>query len=246
MNLIKKIQEKIQNKYFDFRPYKIDFNIDTLRAEFFIGTSQAKEWYDPLKPHTKLEYEWVLNNIDLNGKKIIDGGAHHGQYAVFFAKAAGEKGRVITVDPIPMNCTLTEVNMKLNDLNFEILQAAITNENGTTKFADQSNGAIISNGSLDVKTVAFHEIMPDVEIVKLDVERYEFIILPVAIEKLPNVKAWIVEMHPDENNDPNSLAQLFLNKGYEIKWLNKEKNIIENYISGTKWNIHSTLFATKP
>lgn len=137
------------------------------------------------------------------------------------------------------------MNMKLNDLDFEILQAAITNENGTTNFANQSNGAIISNGSLEVKTVAFHEIMPDVEIVKLDVERYEFVILPVAIEKLPLVKAWIIEMHPDENNDPDSLAQLFLNKGYELKWLNKEKNTIENYILGTKWDTHSTLFALK-
>lgn len=245
MNILEKLKITKPKVVPEFKPYKKKIGLDLIDAEFFYGTAQAETWYDPLKPYAKLEYDWVLENINLKGKKIIDGGSHHGQYAVVLGKGAENDCQLIAIDPFPMNCLLTEINKRFNDLDFEIIQAAISTQKGEASFTDRSNGQLSEEGELKVKTITLSDTMPDVEVIKLDVEGAEFSIIPAEIDKLKNCNTWIVEVHPAENRNPETLINLFQEKGFKVSWVNRDLNTVEEYKNGTQWDIHSTIFATK-
>jgi len=152
---------------------------------------------------------------------------------------------MIAIDPFPMNCLLTEINKRFNDLEFEIIQAAISTQEGEASFTDRSNGQLSEEGELKVKTITLSNTMPDVEVIKLDVEGHEFSIIPAEIDNLKNCNTWIVEVHPAENRNPETLIDLFREKGFKVSWVNRDANIVEEYKTGTQWDIHSTIFAIK-
>ncbi len=245
MNIKKTLRKKTLKLLNNFLPYIKKMEVEGIEAKFFYGTEQAKEWYDPLKPYAKLEYEWVLKNIKLENQNIIDGGSHHGQYSVVFGLGAKGNCNLVSVDPVPMNCDLTTINMKLNDLPVNIEQCAISNQAGEVSFSNQSNGFISKRGSLTVKTKKLTDILPDANVVKLDIEGHEFNIFPQVIEEMTAVHSWIIEVHPHVGKDPNIIAGILAESGFEILWVNRDKNIVEKYQMGTKWNIHSTIFALK-
>ena len=43
---------------------------------FFFATAEAGSWYDPVKPYTQLEYEWLAANLDLREDIVVDVGTH--------------------------------------------------------------------------------------------------------------------------------------------------------------------------
>ncbi|MCB9337165.1 MAG: FkbM family methyltransferase [Lewinellaceae bacterium] len=245
MGVLQKAKKAINRRYFDFQPYKKKLDIKGIDAWFFYGTQQAQEWYDPLKPYALLEYEWVLQNVPLEGQHIADCGAHHGQYSVVFGAGAKGNCKLLSVDPMPMNCVLTEVNLLLNGLKGHIEQCAITTQETDIRFSNQSNGFISESGGMVVKGKKLSKLMPDANVVKLDIEGHEFVMLPQALEEMKKVHSWIIEVHPTAENDPDTLVQWLLDKGYKIQWVNRELNVVEPYKLGTKWEIHSTIFALK-
>ena len=228
-----------------FEPYVKELDIEGISSRFFFATPQAKEWYDPIKPYAKLEYEWVIENVKLEGQKVLDGGAHHGQYSVVFALAASRQCHLVSVDPYPMNCALTEINLLLNDTKTRIEQCAISDKNGEVHFAKQSNGRIIKGGGLLVKARTLDSLLPDAEVVKLDVEGAEYTIVPAAVEKLSRIHTWIIEIHPIGKPHPDKIINLLLDRGYEVLYVNREKNQVEQYKLNTEWRIHSTIFARR-
>lgn len=96
------------------QPYVKPHGIAGLEFKFFNG--EAMEWYDPLKPYTLLEYEWVRANCKLEGETAIDAGCHHGNYAVVFKPAY-----VIGVDNVIGNCNYAKSNMALNNVDGVII-----------------------------------------------------------------------------------------------------------------------------
>ena len=76
---------------------------------------ESISWYDPLKPYTLLEYEWVRANCRLEGATVIDAGCHHGNYSVVFKPAF-----VYAVDYIPLFCGYAAENMTLNEMDFRV------------------------------------------------------------------------------------------------------------------------------
>ena len=237
--------KKQSAKNYEFEPYIKELDIEGISSRFFFATPQAKEWYDPIKPYAKLEYEWVINNIKLKKQKILDCGAHHGQYSVVFLLGASRQCDLIAVDPFPMNCALTEINLKLNDTKARIVQCAVSDKNGDVHFEKQSNGRIIANGGILVKSCTLDNILSDAEVVKLDIEGMEYAVVSESIDKLKSVHSWIIEIHPFNNPHPDQIIQLLLDRGYEILYVNREKNQVEQYRLKTEWNIHSTIFACR-
>lgn len=227
----------------EFEPYIKNLPVEGCPCRFFYGTPQAKEWYDPLKPYAKAEYDWVVENIDLKNQKIIDGGAHHGQYSVVFVVGSGLTSEVISVDPMSSNCALIEINMVLNGAIAKIEQCAISDSDGFVLFSMESNGKIVSNGGQLSPSKRLPTIMKDATIVKLDVEGAEFIILPDQIDEMSSVHTWIVEIHPSSNRDPNVLIDLFRSRNFELLWVNREKGFIEPYPDSASWKSHTTVFA---
>jgi hypothetical protein len=90
----------------DIKPH----GIPGLQFHFF--NQEARDWYDPLKVYTLLEYEWVRDNCKLDGATVIDAGCHHGNYAIVFKPAF-----VIAVDNVMSNCNFAKSNMALNGVD---------------------------------------------------------------------------------------------------------------------------------
>ena len=236
---------QLLKKDISFQPYVKEMDIQGIQSRFFFATSQASEWYDPLKPYAKLEYEWVIQNIPLKNQAIIDAGAHHGQYSVVFALGAEHASQLISVDPHPMNCLLTEINLLLNQAKPQIEQSAVAGKSGTVHFADESNGRIIQNGGMVVNAKTLSQILPNVNVIKLDVEGAEFEIIPQSIAELNAVHTWIVEIHPQGNAHPDTIIKEFWDRDYKVLYINRNTNSVEPYKRSTIWNIHSTIFASK-
>ena len=58
--------------------------------------------------------EKFLMNLDLGGKTIYDVGGYEGIFTIFFARAVGNTGRVITFEPNPENYGKLIENIRLN------------------------------------------------------------------------------------------------------------------------------------
>ena len=184
--------------------------------------------------------------FDLENKTIVDGGSHHGHYSLFFAMAAKKTGRLISVDPFPMNNTLTRVNLTLNGFEPEIVRCALSDQNGQVRFSNESNGRIVHGKSgVMVEAKRLDAVCDTADVIKLDVEGAEYSILPVALERCPSVSTWIVEVHPMNMPHPDGLVRLFEKHGYDVFYVNRDLNKVEQYRLGTEWRIHSTLFAVR-
>lgn len=181
---------------------------------FYIGNHQGDAWYNPPKPYALLEYRWVLDNIAIEGKRIIDAGAHHGHYAVIFKGAS----KLLCIEPVAENIAILEKNMALNHVPCEIAKV------------------FIKNGNLP-------PLMPDAQIVKMDIEGSEFKALPGAIDEMPEVKDWIVECHPKSGN-PNTIVNAFLERGFEVLKVYSDKMTVDYYTPET-WHRHGTIIARR-
>lgn len=229
-----------------FQPYIKKLDICGIDCRFFYATPQSQQWYDPLKPFAQAEYEWVIEHVSLQGERIIDGGAHHGQYSLVFASAAKQTSDIISVDPFPMNCDLIEVNMRLNQYTPHVCQGALSYADGTVHFLNMSNGRIVSQGGIPVASKRLQTIMPDVTVVKLDIEGAEFDVIPGSIDELKQAHTYIIEVHPHNNNqDPDDLIRLFLERDFDVSWVNRDNCQVEPYHLGTDWKIHSTIIARR-
>lgn len=185
--------------------------IADLQFQYF--NAEATAWYDPLKPYTLLEYEWVRDNCKLEGETVIDAGCHHGNYSIVFKPAF-----VVAVDNVMSNCNFAKSNMQLNDMEFTVTCQTL--------------------GAEGVKTNRKPSIY------KCDIEGSEFELFPAELRRFPSVKTWIVEIHPAQG-DPNKLAQMFLDAGFELLKVCREAMAVRLYKIGETWKSHSTLIARK-
>ncbi len=77
-----------------------------------VGSSNSVSWYAIDPWHTA---EWYRSEGYVEpGDTVFDCGAHAGQMALLFAKAAGHDGRVLTFEPFPQNYFQLEAQGSLN------------------------------------------------------------------------------------------------------------------------------------
>lgn len=75
--------------------------------------------------------EKFLLTLNLKDKVVFDVGAFIGLFALFFARAVGEKGMVVAFEPNPELCNKIRENLLLNNLhNFILLQLALGQKKG--------------------------------------------------------------------------------------------------------------------
>lgn len=232
----------------DFEPLIRTINLAGLQVRFLLATPQAREWYDPMKPHALAEFEWVREHIPLRDQRIIDAGAHHGLYTCFFGLASDRRSEIVAIDAMPSNCALVEANTALNKLTVEIRNCAVSDQRGKVSFKPVSNGHITRSGeagTVEVDSIYLTDVMKNPTVVKLDVEGAEFYILPKQLKKLSSVQHWIIEVHPSPNRNPHELMQFLKVNGLSLKWLNRANNRIEDYPVNADWSLHTTVFATR-
>jgi len=226
------------------------FEVDHLPGlRFLVTTAQASAWYAPMKDYVRLEYEWVLENVDLDGR-AIDGGAHHGHYALVLAYGGAH---VTAVDANPDNLKVLAANMELNGFkDYSALCAAVWEENDKVWFSGESNGMVGCFTGVLVDGMKLNAIDSEADVVKLDIEGAEYVVIPACLGDM-HAHTWIVECHLSDwrghnwpECQPNDLARLFRDHGFKLDWVNREAMKVEPYRMGTEWKTHSTLIARRP
>ena len=154
------------------------------------------------------EREGDVNEAILNflkeGDVFIDVGANIGYYSILAGKIVGERGRVISVEPIPSSSEVLNLNIKLNrSNNVTVIQKAAWNSNeiinmhipkgffGLASIYESQNATDL----LTVEGVPLDEILraSKVDFLKIDAEGSEYQILEGAKETLKKTKYIILE-----------------------------------------------------
>lgn len=212
----------------EFKPYTKPHGIDGL--QFFYGNQEAADWYDPIKPYVRLEYEWVLANVNIKGAQVLDGGAHHGHYSILFKEAA----TIVCVEPVPENCALLALNLQQNGVQHaRIVPGAL----------HPARATLIYNGAM-VECYPPAEVLPEATIVKLDIEGAEYSVFPLALATMPAVRTWLVECHPT-HGDPDAIARLMWQHGMKVWKVDRARMQVIDYLAGTAWQTHDTLIGKK-
>jgi FkbM family methyltransferase len=120
------------------------------------------------------------------GAIVFDVGAHVGFYTLLFARLVGSTGRVIAFEPSTRNLQFLRRHVKLNHIgNVEIIEAAVSDSDGTGAFAEHSssyNGALDASGTTRVRQVKVDNLcasgrIPFPNVIKIDVEGAEDLVL---------------------------------------------------------------------
>ena len=225
-----------------FRPYIKPFRVGRHAMRFFFATPEATAWYDPVKPYTQLEYEWVAKNLDLSKELVVDVGTHHGHYSLVLASM--QPKRLVCVDAVESNCAIAEANLSLNGFDPVIRHCAITTTNGKVQFTADSNGRVVERGVIEVNGIRLPSLEPDATVVKLDIEGEEFKVIPDQIDEMKKAHTWIIEIHPWKTRDPQKLMPE-LTKRFDVQWVNRASMTVEPYPDDADWSVHSTVICRR-
>ncbi|MCX6563030.1 MAG: FkbM family methyltransferase [Candidatus Aminicenantes bacterium] len=126
------------------------------------------------------------------GDVALDVGAYQGLHSVFMAKKVGHQGKVIAFEPDPRNFKTLEANIRLNELS-QILSVPLALGDRledkplfhSRRMTGASNSLIQTEGSDPSQSVRVipgddflsREGLPSPNVVKIDVEGYEYPVL---------------------------------------------------------------------
>lgn len=154
--------------------------------------------------------ESILFDID-SEDVVFDVGANIGMFACFLAQRATE---TVAFEPEPTNRHRLRKNLELNELTGQcvISEVGLTNENGTESLAIASENTAEAAHSLAAAnqdqrkikirsaradTLITHDLLPQPDVVKIDVEGAEGLVLDGFGERLTDCRVIYVEVHPE-------------------------------------------------
>ncbi|HEV2195682.1 MAG TPA: FkbM family methyltransferase [Candidatus Acidoferrum sp.] len=185
------------------------------------------------------EVSKVVSEILRKGMTVIDVGAHHGYYSLYFAKCVGPTGRVFSFEPVPENFALLRKNILLNNTGWiETFQDAVFSCSKEISFAAPDKSLASGDGSLvegrGGRQILVHavtldsfctskQILPD--LVKLDVEGAELDVLLGARDTLKRCSPkLLIELHHfDGSVAAHPVPGFLMSSGYEVRWIEKSQ-----------------------
>ncbi len=147
-----------------------------------------------LNVYEKLETDY-LRSVIKPGMNIVDVGANIGYYTAQFAQATGEQGRVIAIEPAPINQQFLKRTIELNGFeNVAVHPVALSAEEGEVDLHLSSDNfgdhRIYNSGKADrgrktvrVRTTTLEQILQEenidrVDLIKIDIQGAEVLALP--------------------------------------------------------------------
>jgi FkbM family methyltransferase len=181
----------------------------------------------------------LLSPLLKDGMYCLDVGSNIGYYACLESNAVGNSGKVISIEPSPINYKYLKKNIELQNMsNTEVYNFACGNENGeieflvsdrsnwsrvaTDKFIDAPPDAILQTIKVPVKTIDFliqEKSLPRLDFIRMDVEGYEINIVEGMHKTLEKFKPLLhMEIHLFLLGIPETkkLLQNIQKHGYEI------------------------------
>lgn len=181
----------------------------------------------------------LLTQLLKNGMICLDIGSNIGYYVCLESNAIGNNGKVISIEPSPINFKYLKKNIELQNIsNIEIHNFACGNENGeieflvsdrsnwsrvaTDKFVDVPPDTILQKIKIPMRTVdSFIEekSLPKLDFIRMDVEGYEVNIVEGMQQTLKKFKPMLqMEIHLFLIGIPKTktLLQTIQKHAYEI------------------------------
>ena len=153
-------------------------------------------------------------SVDFNDGIILDIGAHMGNHTVFFSKCL--KKDVIAIEPSIQNFTCLKKNIKLNKLNVQAFNIALSSKDGKAKLANKgvnntgmyeisNHGEIIDIFSLD--SFVEKNNIEKISFIKIDVEGYVRLVLSGGRKTIRKNKPYFAI----ETDDPKTILKRLKN-----------------------------------
>jgi FkbM family methyltransferase len=185
--------------------------------------------------------EEFLVRLRLSGSTVYDVGAWEGVYTLFFARAVGPAGKVITFEPNPANCERVLENLSLNNVGNVVLRpVALGRVPGRAMLVVEGGvageGHVRSTGDTDTRPKSSETIvqidlatmdqeievhgLPPPDLVKIDVEGFELNVLQgmtaTIAERRPRL---FIEVHRVAERPHHScdVVGFLLQRGYTVR-----------------------------
>ena len=166
-----------------------------------------------------------------NLKKVVDIGAQIGAFTTQITQFLDMSGKVYAFEPEPENFKLLTENIRLNALEskVEVISAAVSDRDGEATLSissDNTGGNKLgvpeasSTRSAVVKTIdalAFFERLGKVDLLKIDVEGWEYPILKCLQPKLKDIRYLIGELQRSDVGNPEDSLALLRGEGFEVE-----------------------------
>lgn len=164
------------------------------------------------------------------GETAVDVGACYGDTAMPMLMKVGSTGKVIAIEPLPINVQFLRLNLQRFD-NCEIIEKAMWNKEGVVTFwASPSlmGGSIEEGYGRNKKLIVLADTIDNtlagvaVDFLKIDVEGSEIQVLEGATETLSRVPKCIVGTHypvsPAKTKTYPKVMEMLKGFGYEVNY----------------------------
>ncbi len=181
----------------------------------------------------------LLTSLLKKGMYCLDVGSNIGYYSCLESNAVGNTGKVISIEPSPINFKYLKKNIELQNMsNTEIHNFACGSENSeieflvsdrsnwsrvaTDKFVDAPPDAILQTIKVPMKTVDYlieEKSLPQLDFIRMDVEGYEVNIVEgmhKTLEKFNPLLHMEIHLFLLGISETKKLLQNIQKHGYEI------------------------------
>lgn len=179
--------------------------------------------------------QYVFSNLE-SGKTFVDVGHSTGWFSL---QVAAKGFKVIGFEPMTPAYNRAIENMKLNNLSYDIFNAAASNVNGETLVYFNPQVPITTGASLEkcvrsnlnrnfvkVKTVRLDDILMDEQIcvIKIDVEGHELSVLEGAVNIIQKNKPKLI-LEANDTQSENMLSDWLAKQSYTYRMVD-DRNML--------------------
>ena len=236
ISFLKNLLRWISTKYV-FKHKIADFEVNNKRMLLDLETNGISRALAIYKTREK-DKVYLINKLDLRGKKVLDLGSNIGYYSLIMSDLVGEDGVVYCIEPDPRNIKLLKANCTLFGKNNikQISQIALSETNGfmdlylseksnlstlINKTTLKSNDKIF-NKKVKVKCQRYEEFLKNSELdsfdfVRMDIEGYEQYLIPQIISNNPKCKI-LFEVHSINYRDEFTKFLNQINNEYKLEY----------------------------
>lgn len=206
------------------------YNLELLPNDDGISTELAL-----FNTHEPLNTQLFTQNLK-EGMVCFDIGANIGYYTLLESKIVGDSGKIIAIEPSPVNFSQLQKNIQNEKVkNVELYQMAGGDQNGTLKFLldphsnlsriiSKEESEKISGNIIDVPVKKLDSFLDELSIksldlLRMDVEGYEFNILEGMKNSIKKFRPMIqMEVHTRilGNGKTQKLLEWLMEENYEV------------------------------
>jgi FkbM family methyltransferase len=190
----------------------------------------------------------VVKHLVAEGDSIVDVGANFGFYTAYLSGLAGNRGRIVSFEPIPLTFEILKYNIhKLSLDNARAINCALSDRDGVADMAvpkfesggenyyqarvvpSDLEGKLTRRVKVDSKKLdsLFADHSEKIDFVKIDVEGHELQAIQGGISTIRRFKpALLIEVSGNPDDDRSAaaiLVNLLRHEGYGIYWYDGER-----------------------